>query len=734
MKSRFAAKIGMSLIVAAALSVGAIVAALSYMSYHQDRQALASERAMVHGGIEAFTGKLQTLTTDYAWWEDGYNQIIANDAKWIADNFGSAVYENATTDIAVILDRANHPVYAWDTETGAASDPSFLDSQTLQLIGDRLAKLTNSKTKAQSIYTHLRGKPALLSFAKVVAVDRADTFTPDALPTFVMGYYLTPERIAEIGKGFLIDDLKLVEAKAAPADAVTLANPDGEIFAYLDWSPSKPGAFVLRQTALPLTLYLIVFLGVMLFIGNRAKLVAVRLAASEEEAQISAQKARSAAQDAQMAARTDRLSGLPNRHGFLSHIESPDLVRAAEQGRAGVIFVDLNGFKEVNDTAGHLVGDKLLKLVSERMARLIPKQAFVARIGGDEFAAVLTGDTVKEDTPTYAEMIARSFDQPVKVDGVEYHVTCAAGYTLSTPDHVRIFEQMLHDADTAMYHAKSKRDEHAVRYHAGLEIEAQNRRAIEAELRVALKSDELFVEYQPLVCTASGDIKSAEALVRWRSPGRGLVSPAQFIPVAEACGLIHDVGLFVLKRVCDDIRHLPGITISVNVSPVQLKDPAFVEEFTKIVRAYNIETSRIEIELTENVLVENPAAASKRLAALKAAGFKISLDDFGMGFSSLGYLRQLPFDKLKVDRQFVADIGKGDSENKLLQSIALLCESLNLEIVAEGVEHKEQAELLKLLSFDLLQGWHTGRPMSLDALCVRLAGTAQENAIARIAG
>lgn len=716
MTSKFASRIGASLIVAAVLSVGAILAALAYMSHRQDAQALASEHAMVQGGIDAFNDNLRVLTTDYAWWEDAYTNLIANDADWIAKNFGAAVYENSTMDILAILDRQDNPTYAWDTETGATSDPSFLDATTLQLIKAELAKLTNAKSKAQLIYTRLRGKPALLAFAKVVAVDRAGSFTPRALPATVMGYYLTPERIAQIGNGFLIGDLKLVESDGVPASAVTLANPDGKTFGYLAWTPSRPGATVLRNAALPLALYLIAFLGVMLFIGHRARQVANRLAASEREAQA--------------AAKTDRLSGLPNRHGFLSHIESPGLTRAAQEGEAGVIFVDLNGFKDVNDTAGHIAGDKLIKFVSERLSRLMPKHTFLARIGGDEFAAILTGATIKEDTPTYAELIVRSFDQPAKIDGVEYHVGCAAGYALSTLDHVRTFEQMLHDADVAMYHAKAAREEHAVRFHSGLEIEAQNRRAIEAELRAALKNDQLFVEYQPLVCAGSGEVKSAEALVRWRSPSRGMVSPVQFIPVAEACGLIHDVGLFVLKRVCEDLRHLIAITVSVNVSPVQLKDPAFVEEFTKIVRSYGIDTKRIEIELTESVLVENPAAAAKRLGALKAAGFKINLDDYGMGFSSLGYLQQLPIDKLKVDRKFIADIGKGENSNKLLQSLSLLCESLNLEVVAEGVEHEEQAQLLKLLSFDLLQGWHTGRPMSLDALRARLGGAKRQIAAA----
>lgn len=716
MTSNLATRIVASLGLAAILSVGAIIGSLGYMAHRQDELASQSEQALIKGGIAALDQKLNLITSDYAWWEEGYNKIIANDTQWLTDNYGVGVFENGTFDILVILDKENRPLQAWDTETGRVSDPSLFNGQALTDVTKDLAKLTDSKSRARAIYTHVRGKPAVLSFAKAVALNKADKMVPGELPTLVIGYYLTPERIAEIGKGFLIEGLALKEAKEVPADAITLSNSNGTTLGYLEWTHSQPGAIVLRQATLPLGFYLAAFLGVMFFVGTRARFVAKKLAASENEAQT--------------AAKTDRLTGLPNRHGFLEHCGARSQAVAAEHGTAGIIFVDLNGFKEVNDTAGHSVGDELLRIVSGRFRRLLPASTFLARIGGDEFAAILTSATAVEDTSTFAELIVRALDQPVGIGAVEYHVGAAVGYALSSPHHIRSFDEMLHDADTAMYHAKSKRESHAMRFHAGLEAEAQTRRAIEVELRIAIKEGELFVEYQPVVNAADGVIVSAEALVRWRSPSRGMVSPAQFIAVAETCGLIQTIGVFVLRRVCEDIKRIPGITVSVNVSPVQIKDPVFVDEFIKIVQSHGVEPSRIEIELTENVLVDNPAAASKRLAALKAAGFRINLDDFGIGFSSLGYLQTLPFDKLKVDRKFISGIGKSDSDNKLLQSLALMCESLKLEIVAEGVEHEEQARLLKLLRFDQLQGWHTGRPMPLEALCQRLHEAPKQQLIA----
>ena len=434
--------------------------------------------------------------------------------------------------------------------------------------------------------------------------------------------------------------------------------------------------------------------------------------------------------EAQVAAKTDRLSGLPNRHGFLAHAETDGVAGDAARGAAGVIFADLNGFKEINDTAGHAEGDRIIQAVSARLAATLTGHAFLARIGSDEFAVLLNGDNAIVATPVLAEKISRSFDDAFLLDAAAYHISSAVGYSVSAPERLRSFEQMLHEADVAMYDAKSRHDDRALRYHEGLEIAARSTRELEADLRLALQRGELFVDYQPVVRSADGEMVAAEALVRWRSPSRGMVSPVDFIPVAETSGLIHDVGEFVLRRVCADLCNIPRITVSVNISAIQLKAPAFVEQFTAIVQSYGVDCARIEIELTESVLVENPAVASRRLAALKAAGFRISLDDFGMGYSSLGYLQTLPFDKLKVDRSFISGIGKGNNQNKLLQSLALMCESLDLAVVAEGVESEEQAMLLKLLGYGLLQGWHTGRPMAIGQLCDRIAPSLQAGRVA----
>lgn len=419
---------------------------------------------------------------------------------------------------------------------------------------------------------------------------------------------------------------------------------------------------------------------------------------------------------ARHASKTDSLSGLQNRHGFIAYTHDQDLSEIAAKGLVGVIFIDLNGFKEINDSFGHLTGDKVIQRVAERIESLMPNYANISRIGGDEFAVIMTGENAEMGTPIYADLIVRSFSHPVDVDNMKYHVSAAVGYSMSVPHKLLTVEELIHNADVAMYDAKTRNEERAIFYHVGLEVEAQHRREIEAELRDALANSQLHVEYQPVISSDTGKMVAAEALVRWHSPKRGYVSPMDFIPVAEGCGLVHDIGIFVLRSVCKDMERLGGIDVSVNVSAVQLKHPGFVDEYTRIVRSFGINPARIEIELTETMLVENPAAAAKRLNALKEAGFSISLDDYGMGFSSLGVLKRLPFDKLKVDRSFVAAIGQSPHDDQLLESLSLLSRSLQLKLVAEGVETEDQAKQLKLLKYDLLQGWHTGRPMPIEKI------------------
>jgi EAL domain-containing protein (putative c-di-GMP-specific phosphodiesterase class I) len=265
-----------------------------------------------------------------------------------------------------------------------------------------------------------------------------------------------------------------------------------------------------------------------------------------------------------------------------------------------------------------------------------------------------------------------------------------------------------------MYHAKTTGAQVPVVYDPALESGAFRNKQIEEALRSGLENNEFSVVYQPILRSSDGQIDSVEALVRWSPEKLGPISPATFIPIAEETGLIADIGVLVMRKACSDLAALPGVKLNLNISPVQLRDPMFAENMKAIANEFDIRPMRIEFELTEGIIVNHPELACKTLSLLKDAGFGLALDDFGTGFSSIGYLRRFPFDRMKIDRSFIADIGKSSKANSLLQSLVTLGDALDLQVVAEGIETQEQGDLITLLGCEYLQGYFYSRPMPIE--------------------
>ncbi len=407
------------------------------------------------------------------------------------------------------------------------------------------------------------------------------------------------------------------------------------------------------------------------------------------------------------AARTNSLTGLINRHGFNQLTEV--LCADSGEGSLGIVYLDVNGFKGVNDSIGHHGGDDLVKALAARFLEVLPQDSSLARVGGDEFAVLLSGYDTRRKVMPIASALMRAVDLPFSISGFEFHVTVAVGYAV---EHYSIgAEEVLRRADLAMYHAKGAGDREPVAYHPNMEVGALEKKQIERALRPALERGELTVAYQPIVRASDHKVVGLEALVRWPSCELGFVDPSLFISVAEETGLIHDLGRYVVERVCKDAKLWPDVTIAINVSPVQLRDPGFADDMHALVTGFGIAPERIELELTEGILVKNPTLAKRKLDRLKEVGFKLSLDDFGTGFSSIGYLRQFPFDKLKIDRCFVREIGLNPTANALIQSLVCLGEAMDLSVVAEGIETKTQLDLLRMLRCEFIQGYYFSKPV-----------------------
>jgi diguanylate cyclase (GGDEF)-like protein len=400
----------------------------------------------------------------------------------------------------------------------------------------------------------------------------------------------------------------------------------------------------------------------------------------------------------------DALTDLPNRALFHERLKR-ELARVPAGQQLAVLYIDIDEFKSVNDTLGHLIGDELLKSVAVSLSRCVGGDDFVARLGGDEFAIVQTAVKTPEDV---TEMVTRVFDAiraPYECLGHQVTTDASIGVALA-PQHGSDLNQILKNADLAMYAAKSA-GRRTYRFFAPeMDAQVNARRALEIELRQAISDGGLEVYYQPCVGLQDNKITGCEALLRWRHPERGMISPAEFIPIAEETGLINQIGEWVLTTACAEATTWPDdIRIAVNVSPVQFRSGTLALKIVAALAASGLEASRLELEITEAVLIRDDEAALAILHQLRSIGVRIALDDFGTGYSSLSYLQRFPFDKIKIDRCFVNDIADPDGSSPIVQAVVNIAAARHMTTTAEGVETQGQQELLRALGCSEMQGY-----------------------------
>lgn len=436
---------------------------------------------------------------------------------------------------------------------------------------------------------------------------------------------------------------------------------------------------------------------------------------------------REAEERARKLAETDTLTGCLNRRAFADAIA--DLSKkAAKQGEnVACLLIDFDGFKQINDLYGHAAGDAILRTFVTRAASLLPGGSPLARLGGDEFAFAVT---YAQNSPVRVEKLAErmveAIAQDIELGKARVNVTISLGIATYEPSEddgsLPDCEKLLHRADIAMYNSKRQGKNRYCWFEQAMENEMRFRQELERGIREGIPNGEFEPFYEQQVNLETGDLVGFEMLARWNSPTLGLVRPDIFIPIAEEMGRIGELSEFLIDRaMADAMRWDPSLSLSVNISPLQLRDPWFAQKVLKLLTKHNFPPQRLDVEITENALHDNINAARSTIESLRNQGVRISLDDFGTGYASLAQLRNLPFDRLKIDRSFVAELGDEQSDEKFVKAIVLLSEGLDLPVTAEGIENDEILQTLRKFGTMKGQGYHYGRPESAQATFERLA-------------
>ncbi|WP_456734391.1 EAL domain-containing protein [Bradyrhizobium sp. USDA 3364] len=423
----------------------------------------------------------------------------------------------------------------------------------------------------------------------------------------------------------------------------------------------------------------------------------------------------------------DGLTDLPNRVLFRQRLEQA-LKTIGPDEQLAVMYIDIDEFKAVNDALGHQIGDELLRAVADRLRGCVGETDVAARLGGDEFAVIQTAVRDQTETMQLLAAIYQAIRRPIDCSGHLITTDASIGIAVAPPDGLDL-DQLLRNADLALYGAKSDGRRTYRFFEAGMDARAKARRSLELELRQAVVDGSFELHYQPLLHLGDGRVSCCEALLRWRHPERGTISPADFIPVAEDTGLINDLGHWVLNTACREAVNWPDhIHVAVNVSPIQFKSQTLALNVAAALAASGLAPARLELEITEAVLIRDDEAALDILHQLRELGVRIALDDFGTGYSSLSYLQRFPFDKIKIDRAFIKDLAGTGASSTIVQAVVNVAAASDMTTTAEGVETEQQRSLLRNLGCTEMQGYLFSRPVS-DVEIRKLLSSHREMAV-----
>ncbi len=660
------------------------------------------------GALKTFQGQLEATLHDHSARNDAARNVYGTDNQnWIVGNYGDISSNGALFDTAIIVDDNNKPIVAYhDGQPLTENIEDVLGAAVWALVDQaRTTRVTGVPEASGYIMT----RDGIAAAGAATIRERSGRIpVPEGHRRYlILVRYLDADRIKMLANTYVISGLTLVSPETVARYAVSIVDPLGKSLGRLVWSSRQPGDMSYQQVR-PLVLGALGLVGlffvVLLILGS---LAGRRLRAEEVQAR-------------QVSLR-DRLSGLLNREGLRLDVDR--LVERARSDGTNVLllYLDLDGFKEINDAYGHGTGDQLIRAVAAGLKVLVPPQAALARLGGDEFAIAFPTKELN-DAPALrlAEQILDFLVEPLEI-GRRVVVVGASIGIASSPEGRIDREELVRRADLAMYKAKEAGRARMTCYETAMDAHREERNALELDLRRAIEMEELTLAYQPLVDASSCEMIGVEALVRWNRPGHGPISPEAFIPIAETSGLIEALGLLVLRKACEAARHWPDLRVAVNVSPGQFRNPAFADYVRSVLSSTEIEAERVTLEITEGYIIQNPERTRQSIERLKRLGVKVALDDFGSGFSSIGYLRQFGFDRIKIDRSLTMNVLEDNRAREMVKATVALARSLDIPVTAEGIESEAQGRALEDFGCDELQGYFYGKPMPDAEISKRLA-------------
>jgi len=642
------------------------------------------------------------------------------DAAWVDRRVGQWLETFYNADIVAVLGIGDQTEYFRSRIAGerAPADLAAGLAPTIDILRGRLSEQPrrtvlvsphdlSKPTKAVAVIQNFLGQTAIV--AAVAVGERANPANGNArAPIVALVKYINDRLLTKIADRLQVEGLHLIDAATSPSDdqTVTIADAEGQPVARLAWRPKRPGGAVIVSFVPFVAVALAAFALLTLTIMRHMRLTAAAIGAGERQLR--------------HLALHDPVCGLPNRIYFSERLERA-IAEVRNGGQtAAVFYIDLDHFKDVNDTLGHHIGDELILNVTRRLTQIIRDDDLVARLGGDEFAIIMTCASDNYSLQAVAERILTAICAPYVVSGHGINIGASIGIAV-IDSCTQDAGDILRYADMALYRAKNEGRNRACIYDAAMDADLSNRKLLEDALRQAIKNRELHVVYQPIVNPSGKRLVGVEALARWIHPVQGEIPPARFIPIAEHSGLIVELGEFILRRACLDGRNWPGLAVSVNVSPLQFRRPDFVEAIERILGETAFEPNRLELELTESTLLGNLESAELSMLRLKGVGVCFALDDFGTGYSSLLYLRRFPFDKLKIDSSFVRSIEKAPDAAAIVHAVVSLGRGLGMKVTAEGVETADQHLFLRAAGVHSMQGYRFGRPMTAAEIDDRLA-------------